>query len=69
MDNQVSVWKATLNTGVILGLLGIVWTLFLWFIDQSLNNTLGAVFFMFQLARGFFVDTGFIILHFAFLAD
>lgn len=45
MENKVSVWKATLNTGVILGLLGIVWTLFLWFIDQSMNQLLGLVFF------------------------
>ncbi len=46
MENKVSVWKANLNTGIILGLMGIVWTLFLWFIDQSMNQTLGYVFFI-----------------------
>jgi hypothetical protein len=29
----------------------------------------GAEFFMFQFTRRFFINTGFIILHFAFLAD
>ncbi len=46
MENKVSVWKANLNTGIILGLISIVWTLFLWFIDQSMNTTLGYVFFV-----------------------
>lgn len=50
MENNVSVWKANLNTGLILGLLGIVWTLFLWFIDQSLNQGLGYVFFIVLIA-------------------
>ncbi len=50
MENKVSIWKANLNTGLILGLLGIVWTLFLWFIDQSLNQTLGYVFFIVIIA-------------------
>ena len=50
MENQVSVWKANLNTGLILGLLGVVWTLFLWFIDQSMNQTLGLVFLVVIIA-------------------
>ncbi len=50
MENKVSVWKANLNTGIILGLIGIVWTLFLWFIDQSLNKGLGYVFFIVLIA-------------------
>jgi len=28
-----------------------------------------AVFFVFQFIRGFFVDTSFVVLHFAFLAN
>lgn len=50
MENKVSIWKANLNTGLILGLLGIVWTLFLWFIDQTLNQALGYVFFIVIIA-------------------
>lgn len=46
MENKVSVWKANLNTGIIIGLIGIVWTLFLWFIDQSMNQALGAIFYI-----------------------
>ncbi len=45
MENKVSVWKANLNAGIILALLGMVWTLILWFLDQTSNNKLGMVFF------------------------
>ena len=41
MENKVSVWKANLNNGIILGLAGVVFTLVLWFMDQSLNRSLG----------------------------
>lgn len=46
MDKKVSVWKANINAGVILGLLGIIWTLVLWFFDQTTNQTLGMVFYV-----------------------
>lgn len=54
MENKVSVWKANLNSGVIIGLLAIVWTLFLWFIDQSMNNILGLVWFAILIIALFF---------------
>ena len=54
MENQVSVWKANLNSGVIMGLLGIVWTLFLWFIDQSMNVILPWVWFLGMIILLFF---------------
>ncbi|MFO7851467.1 MAG: DUF4199 domain-containing protein [Bacteroidota bacterium] len=44
MENRVSPWKANLNAGIILGLLGIIWTLVLWFLNQTTNNTLGLIF-------------------------
>lgn len=44
MENRVSPWKANLNAGIIIGLLGIIWTLVLWFLDQTTNNTLGLIF-------------------------
>lgn len=44
MENKVSPWKANLNAGVILALLGIIWTLALWFFDQTTNRSLGLIF-------------------------
>jgi len=38
MDAKVSVWKANLNSGVIIGLLGVVFTLVTYFFDLSLKN-------------------------------
>ena len=38
MDSKVSVWKANLNSGVIIGLLGIVFTLLIYFLDLSLET-------------------------------
>lgn len=41
MENKVSPWKANLNAGIILGLIGIIWTLGLWFFDQTTNRSIG----------------------------
>lgn len=46
MENKVSIWKANLNAGIILGLLGIIWTLVIWFLDQTTNRALGWIFFI-----------------------
>jgi hypothetical protein len=46
MENRVSVWKANLNNGIILGLAGIVFTLVLWFTDQTNNNKIGYIWFL-----------------------
>lgn len=46
MENKVSVWKANLNNGIILGLAGIVFTLVLWFMDQTLNKSLGYIWLL-----------------------
>lgn len=43
MKKKVSVWKATLNSGLILGLALVIYTLLLYFLDQSFNRTLGYV--------------------------
>ncbi|MDZ7738366.1 MAG: DUF4199 domain-containing protein [Bacteroidales bacterium] len=50
MDHKVSAWKANINAGVILGLLGIIWTLMLWFFDQTTNQTLSMVFYVVIIA-------------------
>jgi hypothetical protein len=44
MEQKVSVWKANLYNGVILGLAGIVFTLVLYFLDQTFNKSLGYIF-------------------------
>ncbi|MCA1756705.1 MAG: DUF4199 domain-containing protein [Bacteroidales bacterium] len=46
MENRVSVWKANLNNGIILGLAGVVFTLALWFTDQTSNNKIGYLWFL-----------------------
>ena len=46
MENKVSPWKANLNAGIILGLIGIIWTLALWFLDQTTNRSLGWIFWL-----------------------
>jgi len=46
MENKVSIWKANLNAGIILGFLGVIWTLVLWFLDQTTNRSLGWIFFV-----------------------
>jgi len=43
METKVSVWKANLNNGLILGLIGVVFTLLLYFLDLLLNKTLGYI--------------------------
>jgi hypothetical protein len=46
MEEKLSVWKANLNNGLILGLIGIVYSLVLYFLDMSTNKSLGYVFFI-----------------------
>lgn len=49
MDEKVSVWKANLNNGVILGLLGIVFTLVMYFLDLTFNKVPGYIFIVAQV--------------------
>ena len=44
MENKVSVWKANLNSGIILGLIGVVYTLIMWFLDLTLAQWQGIIF-------------------------
>lgn len=43
MEKKVSVWQATLNSGLILGLALVIYTLLLYFLDQTFNEKLGYV--------------------------
>jgi hypothetical protein len=44
MEEQVSVWKANLTNGVIFGLLGVVFTLVMYFLDLTFNRVPGFIF-------------------------
>ena len=44
MENKVSVWKANFNTGIILGLIGVVYSLIMWFLDLTLAQWQGIIF-------------------------
>jgi hypothetical protein len=46
MEEKVNPWKANLTNGLIMGLAGIVFTLILWFLDQSFNKNLGYLFML-----------------------
>ena len=55
MENRVSVWKANLNNGVILGLAGIVFSLIMWFMDQTLNRGLGYIWLIVLIVALYFM--------------
>lgn len=44
MEQNVSAWKANLNSGVIMGTIGIVYTLLMYFLDLTLNKSMGYIF-------------------------
>ena len=46
MEQNVNVWKANLTNGLILGLIGIVYTLVMYFLDLTFNKVQGYVFFL-----------------------
>ncbi|MDO9339372.1 MAG: DUF4199 domain-containing protein [Bacteroidales bacterium] len=46
MEQKVSVWKANLTNGLILGLAGIVYTLVIYFLDLTFNKSLGYIFLL-----------------------
>jgi hypothetical protein len=49
MEQKVNIWKANLINGVILALVSVVYTLFLYFFDLLFNQTLGYVFILVQI--------------------
>jgi hypothetical protein len=55
MEQNVNVWKANLTNGLILGLAGIVYTLALYFLDQTFNKSLGYVFFLLSMVILYFL--------------
>jgi hypothetical protein len=46
MEHQPSIWKSNLNNGVILGLISIVYSLVMYFLDLSFNQYQGYVLYL-----------------------
>lgn len=44
MEENVNPWKANLTNGLILGLIGVVFTLLMWILDLTFNKTVGYLF-------------------------
>jgi hypothetical protein len=55
MEQKVSVWKANLNNGLILGLVGIVYSLVMYFLDLSFNKAQGFIFIIIQIGLLFYL--------------
>lgn len=55
MEQKVNPWKANLTNGLILGLIGIVYTLVIYFLNLTLNKTQGWVFLLAQLVILYFL--------------
>jgi len=55
MEEKVNVWKSNLTNGLILGLVGIVYSLVMWFLDLSFNKVQALVFILVQLAMLFYL--------------
>ena len=55
MEEKVSVWKANLTNGLILGLVGVVYTLVMYFLDLTFNQVQQYVYIVVQIALMFFL--------------
>ena len=55
MEEKVSVWTANLTNGLILGLIGIVYSLVVYFFDLTLNQVQGYLFLVILLVALYFL--------------
>jgi hypothetical protein len=55
MEEKVNAWKTNLTNGLILGLVGIVYSLIIYFLDLSFNKVQGFVFIAIQIALLYFL--------------
>ena len=46
MEQNVNVWKANLTNGLIMGLIGIVFSLVVYFLDLTFNKSIGYIFLL-----------------------
>ena len=50
MEEKVNVWKTNLTNGVILGMVGVIYSLLMYFLDLTFNEMQGYVFMVIQVA-------------------
>jgi hypothetical protein len=55
MEQKSNVWKANLTNGLILAMIGIVYTLVMYFLDLTINKTQGYVFLLILVVALFFL--------------
>ncbi len=55
MEQNVNPWKANLTNGVILGFVGIIWSMGLYFLDLTFNTTLGYIYLLVHIVVLFFL--------------
>jgi hypothetical protein len=55
MEEKVNPWSANLTNGLILGLIGIVYSLVIYFLDLSFNKAQGWIFMLVQIVVLFFL--------------
>jgi hypothetical protein len=55
METNVNIWKANLINGLILGLIGIVFSLVIYFLDLTFNKWMGWVWILIQIVMLFFL--------------
>ena len=55
MEQKVNAWKTNLTNGLILGLVGVVYSLLMYFLDLSFNKNSGYVFMLIQIVILFFL--------------
>jgi hypothetical protein len=55
MEQKVNAWKANLTNGLIIGLVGVVWSLVVYFLDLTFNKVQGPVFMVVQLVLLYFL--------------
>jgi len=55
MEQKVNVWKANFTNGLILALVGVVYSLIMYFLDLSLNKTQGYVMMIIQIILLYFL--------------
>jgi Protein of unknown function (DUF4199) len=55
MEQKVNAWKTNLTNGLILGLIGIVYSLIVYFLDLYFNKAQGYIFLLIQVALLFFL--------------
>jgi len=55
MEQKTNVWKENLTNGLILGLIGVVYTLVMYFLDLTLNKIQGYVFLLILIVTLYFL--------------